>query len=607
MPNRLQSDVSAHPARLIWTFLRRYGRPYRRYYALGIVALVATNAIAILIPRQFETAIDILHGAAPGVDVSVIEPALNIVFMALALVVIRTLSRVLFFNPGRAIERDLRNDIFRWYLSQRMEWYRGRNTGDLITRATHDVLAVRALVGYAFLQAANMIILLSLVLSQMISISPVVTAYAVLPLAIGMIVLRIAIARLLVLSREALTQLGLMEQQVLEGLKGVRIVRDFGASSLVQQRFDTINDELLAIRLKITRIAAFLLPIIRVAGQVAIGILLCWGAFLVRTEDLPAGEIAAYIAYLSMLIGVLFSAGWMLNALQRGLVSLRRIVAVMPLDAPLEQPATTPQPNIEPDLPATIRAENLCLRLDDHSILEDISFQVKEGQHLGILGTVGSGKTSLANILSGLLAPTSGSVDIAGLNLDSAQPEQIWKRVRLVPDVPFLFTRTLAENVGFSSPPEDLDREKIRRSLHIAGFDVQAEGLSNGLDTLVGEKGIALSGGQKQRITLARALYDPGDILILDDVLSAVDHRAEQHILTHLHEWRDAAKRPCTLINISNRVSALQDADHVLVLHQGRIEESGPPAELLKGDGLFARTYRLQAAQQQTKDEEGPS
>ncbi|MBR57830.1 MAG: hypothetical protein CMH54_07200 [Myxococcales bacterium] len=604
MPDTHPSDVSVHPARLIWTFLRRYGKPYRLYYALGFVALFATNAIAILIPRQFEAAVDILHGAAPGVTVSVTEPVLNILVLALALVVIRTLSRVLFFNPGRAIERDLRNDIFRWYLGQKMEWYQGRNTGDLITRATHDVLAVRALVGYAFLQAANMVILLSLVLSQMVSISPVVTAYAVLPLAIGMIVLRLAISRLLVLSREALTQLGLMEQQVLEGLKGVRIVRDFGASSLVHDRFETINNELLTIRLKITRIAAFLLPIIRVAGHIAIGILLCWGAFLVRSEELPAGEIAAYIAYLSMLIGVLFSAGWMLNALQRGLVSLRRIVAVMPLDVPLEHPNQASDP-VDEELPGSVRIDGLCLQRDEHSILKDISFHLKEGQHLGILGTVGSGKTSLANILSGLLAPTSGTVEIGGGRLDSAHPERIWKRVRLVPDVPFLFTRTLAENVGFSSPPEDLDREKIRRSLYIAGFDVNAEGLSEGLDTLVGEKGIALSGGQKQRITLARALYDPGEILILDDVLSAVDHRAEQNILTRLHEWRSST--PCTLINISNRVSALQDADHVLVLHQGRIEESGTPAELLKNDGLYARTYRLQAALQKSQDEEGTS
>ncbi len=305
-----------------------------------------------------------------------------------------------------------------------------------------------------------------------------------------------------------------------------------------------------------------------------------------------------------MLIGVLFSAGWMLNALQRGLVSLRRIVAVMPLDVPLEHPNQASDP-VDEELPGSVRIDGLCLQRDEHSILKDISFHLKEGQHLGILGTVGSGKTSLANILSGLLAPTSGTVEIGGGRLDSAHPERIWKRVRLVPDVPFLFTRTLAENVGFSSPPEDLDREKIRRSLYIAGFDVNAEGLSEGLDTLVGEKGIALSGGQKQRITLARALYDPGEILILDDVLSAVDHRAEQNILTRLHEWRSST--PCTLINISNRVSALQDADHVLVLHQGRIEESGTPAELLKNDGLYARTYRLQAALQKSQDEEGTS
>ncbi len=583
--------------------MRHYTRPYRVYYFLGLIALLLTNGIAVWIPKEIEAGIDAYTaGDMPGVWV----PVWHIMALAALLVFIRTASRALFFNPGRAIERNLRNDLFAFYLERPERWYSGRSTGDLMSRASHDVLAVRALVGFAFLQLANMAIILVMIAYQMLSISVGVTFFAALPLALGLLILKRAIRSLVVLNRESQLRLAGLEQQVLEALKGVRVMREFGAARLLFAEFEKKNRELLQVRLKMCWIASFQLPAIRVVGQVAVGILLIWASRMVGAEKLSVGEIAAYIAYIAMLVGVLFSAGWMLNSLQRGMVSLRRIDEVMPLkesgrnfdasDANPEGSISGTQVLKLGNEPISIHADSIRLVRGERVILDEISLSAQPGQHIGVLGTVGSGKSSLVRVLSGAEPYESGSLSLNGVPAEEYALPSVRGSIRVVPDIPFLFTRTLEENVGLIHPPDEVIREAVERALWVACFDPHEEGLSDGVETLVGEKGISLSGGQKQRITLARALYAGGRVLILDDILSAVDHHTEREILRRLMDWRSAEGKETTLINISNRVSALASADEILVLHEGVICERGTPKELAEMGGLFARTLALQNA-----------
>jgi ATP-binding cassette subfamily B protein len=571
------------------------------YYALGVLCLVLTNSVAVWIPREIERGIDLLQDAQiNGPTTALNGPIRTILILGAVLIVIRTLSRILFFIPGRAIERDLRNDLFRWYLSRPIEWFQDRTSGDLIARSSYDVLAVRALMGYGFLQLTNMVILLALIISQMVALSPTVTIFAILPLGIGLAVLRFAIKKLFALNRDGMLRLADMEQKVLEGLKGVRVVRDFGARALVEGSFNQQNQELLDLRLKMSRLMAFYLPIIRLAGHLAIGTLLIFAA--TQARYLTVGEIAAYIAYLTMLVSILFSTGWMLNSFQRGLISLQRIDEVMPLtsttrnlNGPMGRTTNLKKGHV------SLRVSGLMFQRDNRNILNDINLEVDPGQHIGILGTVASGKSTLARILSGLEEIETGSVDwdhnlFRILSPPFGADGSLPCRIRLVPDVPFLFTRSIQDNVAFEDAPEDIDADRVREALRLACFDLNGEGLKDGVDTLVGEKGIALSGGQKQRITLARALYSQPDVLILDDVLSAVDHQTEQKILQRLSEWRRGEGKNGVLINISNRVSALAEADKVIVLHEGQIVERGTPEELAQSDGLYARTLLLQRA-----------
>ena len=584
-------------------FLSRYARRYAYLYALGIICLLATNSIAVWIPREIERGINRLQDAHAGLPYeSLTAPVVTIFILGALLVLIRTLSRILFFIPGRAIERDLRNDLFRWYVSRPIHWFESQKTGDLISRSSYDVLAVRALVGYGFLQLSNMVILLVLIVAQMITLSATVTLFAILPLALGMIILRVAIKKLFTLSYEAQERLASMEQRVLEGLKGVRVVRDFGANALVAHGFDEQNDALLKLRIRIARITSFYLPCVRLAGHLAIGTLLIFAATL--AQHLTVGEIAAYIAYLTMLVALLFSTGWMLNSFQRGMISLNRIDSVMPmsevsgLDKNQGQSGTKRAQN-----GFSLHVNDVDFEREGRLVLNKINLSAEPGQQIGILGTVASGKSTLARILAGLEIHEHGQVILRHSQAQANADEDIVAETRLVPDVPFLFTRSILENVAFDDKPESVDEDRAKEALEIACFDPLDEGLKDGIHTLVGEKGIALSGGQKQRITLARAIYSNPDVLILDDVLSAVDHQTERTMLSRLAKWREGPGKQCIIINISNRVSALTSADQIFVLHQGEIVERGTPSALKNSDGLYARTLQLQSVDQGTGED----
>jgi ATP-binding cassette subfamily B protein len=582
---------------LLSTFFWRYARPYAVYYLLGIVALLVTNGIAVWIPHEIESAINYLNSTGSVADSNVWEPVRNIIALALILAVVRTASRALFFNPGRAIERNVANDMFSFYMTRSEQWHQNHSSGDLIARATHDVLNLRGMTGYGFLQFTNIILLVAMILSQMISMSPLLTLYALLPLLLGILVLRLSIRYLMRLVRQSQIELAEVEQRVLEGLKGVRLVRDFGAQKLIVDGFEEGNQNLLKLRERMASIVAFHLPLVYVSGHIAIGVLLLWVANQAGEHSLNIGEIAAYIAYLTMLTAVLVQTGWMMNVVQRGLVSLRRINEIMPLHESHDEPPVESFDPMEIGDPSQgLRLDSLSVDLDENSILKDISLSARPGQHIGILGTVGSGKSTLAAVMTGQLRNFDGKGTLHGVPLEELTVEAIGSAVRLVPDLPFLFTQQLDENVAFNEQQGTIDSEKVRAALAVASFNPDEENLTRGIETLVGEKGIALSGGQKQRITLARAIYAGGTILILDDVLSAVDHKTEHIILERLERWRRSDGNDIALINISNRVSALEGADEVIVLDKGQIIERGTPEELAKGTGLYATTRNLQRA-----------
>ena len=590
---------------LLFTFFRRYARPYWGHYALGVIALLLTNGIAVWIPHEIESAINTINpeGAVEGASVWI--PVRNIFILGLVLVFVRTASRSLFFNPGRAIERNLANDMFSYYMTRSERWHQNHSSGDLIARATHDVLNLRGMTGYGLLQFTNIVMLVVMILIQMVSMSPLLTLYALLPLMLGIFVLRISIKRLMKLIQKSQVELATVEQRVLEGFKGVRLVRDFGAQNLIVDNFESGNQRLLKLRERMAAIVAFHLPLVYVSGHIAIGVLLLWVANQANEASLNIGEIAAYIAYLTMLTAILVQTGWMMNVVQRGLVSLRRVHEIMPLDQ--EHPEPPPETYEPQDIGTPqegLFVESLSLELDGHKILQNITLTAKPGQHIGILGTVGSGKSTLAAILTGQQRDYEGKAFLHGLPLEDLTIEAIGSAVRLVPDLPFLFTQQLDENVAFNEERDVIDSEKVREALAIASFNPDEENLTRGIQTLVGEKGIALSGGQKQRITLARAIYAGGTVLVLDDVLSAVDHKTEHTILKRLDDWRRADGKQVALINISNRVSALENADEIIVLDGGKIVERGAPSALAQGNGLYATTRELQRAMSDQDEEE---
>ncbi len=583
------------PARvLLPAFFARYARRYLRVYALGLLMLLATNGLTVAIPRMIKEVFDELAG---GRDMSTVHAfALLISCAAVTVIVVRTLSRVLFFNPGRTIEFRLRNDMLGQLLAMSGTWYRGQGTGDLVSRAANDATYVRALVGFSLLMLLNLVMATSFTLWQMLEINALLTLYCVLPLAVSVWLLRFGIRRLFDAMRAGQRELGQLSEHILETLGGVAVIQGAVAESSFQRRFDVHNDRYTAINLQVTALRCFLLPLAAMVGNVCIFILLFVGGRLAVQGEMSIGDLAAYASYVTMLAGALTAAGWLLNGLQRGYVGLQRCWDVVQLAGD--------RPTGRARLPST--GEGLRLQVQgltysypdaaagDSPALAHIHIDVPAGGVLGIYGPVGSGKTTLIDLLTGLLPPPEGAVLLDGLDVRDLAPDSLWEAVAVAPQQAFLFSRSLRDNVAFVDRKADIDDKRVWAALDKALLGDEVRRLPDRLDTVVGERGLTLSGGQRQRAQLARAMYRGYRLLLLDDVLSAVDHDTEERLLDTIRSEIDRDGGGHTAVIVSSRLSALADADEILVLDAGRIVERGTHAALIAAEGAYARVWAVQ-------------
>jgi len=570
--------------------LRVYGLRHSASYLGGGAALFLTNLLSVEIPVQIGAAIDQGAGSA-GPHI------LAVAGMGVGVIAVRTLSRVLIFNPGRDVERDLRADLFRFLLRQQPTAYATRTTGDLISRATNDITYVRALVGYGLMAALNVVMAVGLTGWKMLSLSPLLTLAAVAPVLVGLVVVRWGIGEIHRLSRQSAEQLGALSEHVLSSFQGVATIQGFVAERAFLQRFDDSAEALFATRMRSSMVGSLAFPALALAGSVSVFMVLYVGGPLAVRGDLSVGEVAAFTTLLGVLLPPLRSLGWMLSVLQTGIASLIRIFEV--LDTPIDRPeGAQPQP-IAAGAPG-FSLHNLSFAYPDapdHPVLEGISVEIPPGSVVGVFGQTGSGKSTLLRLLSRLYNPPEGAVTLLGRDGSRRDLRSVdldaWRgRLAMAPQRPFLFSDTIRENVALTDP---IDEASVQRAVDIAALGPDLAALSGGLDTVVGERGVMLSGGQRQRVALARALSRPADLVLLDDVLSAVDHHTEARLVETLSALADSDGGRPTQVIVSHRVSAIRHADIVLVLHQGRLVDQGRPAELLARPGPF-----LEAALAQT-------
>ncbi len=577
--------------RRLWAYLRRY----RTRYLVGGFCLFATATLAMSVPLLLKRAIDGIGAGAPLAHVSAL--ALAIVGIALVQGVARTFSRALIFNVGRDVEYDLRNDLFAHLQRLPLAYYQQQHTGDLMSRLVNDVTAVRMLLGPGILNLVNTPLYYVYGVAIMLSLDARLTLVALLPYPIVLAIVKHFSRRLMEATLRVQEGLADLSSVVQENLSGIHVVRAYTCEATEIGRFAALNAEFKRSSMDLARLRGQILPVMRTAVSLGTLAVLWYGGLRVSAGRLSLGDLVAFIGYLNLLAWPTMALGWMLSLLQRGRAAMSRLEHVF---------GTTPTIGTAPEAIAlpVVRGEvefrdvEFAYRTpaNGHRVLEGISFRVAPGQKLALVGRTGAGKSTIVSLLPRLFDVTGGQILLDGIDIRALPLPQLRQAIGFVPQDPFLFSRSVRDNVRFGR--DDADEAVVRWAARQAGVAEDVEAFPRGYDTIVGERGITLSGGQKQRLTLARALLVEPRILVLDDALSSVDTRTERAILGALRELM----RTRTSIVIAHRISTIQDADLIAVVDDGRIVELGDHAALVARDGLYADMLRQQRLEEEIAD-----
>jgi len=578
--------------RSLLPYLNRYRWPY----LTGLALVVVSNFFATLGPRFIQHGIDALQGA--GQFHAVQRAVLLLLAVALIGGVARYGMRELLNSGSRRVETDLRDQLYLHLQRMAAEFYDRYPTGDVMARTTNDLLAVRMVAGPALMYLVDTTIRALLVAPVMMGISPRLTALALLPL-LGLPVAMVSLGRV-IHQRSQLIQAQFSEltSHAHENLSGVRVVRSYRQERAEIEHFRELSQEYLDRNLSLAQVQGAFFPLLMLLGGLSGVVVLYVGGRLVIAGSVSVGEFVAFGVYLGMLIWPMIALGWAVNLVQRGAASMGRINQLF-----REPPAIT-SPESPVSLPPAGRARSLEFRNVWFSypgarergwVLQDISFRVEPGASLAIVGSTGSGKSTLVDLIVRTYDPDRGSVLIDGVDIRQLSLTELRYAVGFVPQETFLFGETLRRNILLGAP----DDGRLARVAEIAQLTEALPSLPQGYDTLIGERGINLSGGQKQRAAIARALAQDPPIFVLDDALSAVDAHTEARILAGL---RDALVGRTSII-VSHRLAAVRDADWILVLDGGRIVEQGTHRELLAAGGRYWELLRRQQMEEELEVE----
>ncbi|PCI12032.1 MAG: ABC transporter [Flavobacteriaceae bacterium] len=572
--------------------VNKYFAKYKYRYSIGVIILVISNTLKLQIPDLIKNSINVSDEFVNGLitDKSIVtsELLLNVLLIVGAAVlsgVLTYITRQKIIVTSRLVEFDLKNEIYAQYQKLSLNFYKKNRTGDLMNRISEDVSKVRMYFGPAVMYSLNTLVSIVVTLILMLRTDVALTLYTLLPLPI-LSVLIYYLSRLIhqktTIVQEYLSKLTTSAQ---ETFSGIRIIKSYAIEPVTTKDFEDLAESSKQKNIDLYKVQAFFFPVMILLIGISNLIVIYVGGLRYIDGFITLGDIAKFILYVNILTWPVAVLGWMTSIVQQAEASQNRINEFLK-----EEPEIKNNTDSKSIISGDINFKNVSFTYDDTNItaLKNVSFELKQGKTLAILGMTGSGKSTIINLVARLYDTADGSITIGNKNITELNLDNLRQSIGFVPQDAFLFSDTIENNILFGD--ENATPEMVVQAAKDAYIDHNISEFKEGYKTFVGERGVTLSGGQKQRVSIARALIKNPEILILDDCLSAVDTETEEIILNNL----ERVNKNRTTIIVSHRVSSIKHADSIIILDKGKIIQQGTHAELSEIEGFYKDLYEQQ-------------
>lgn len=566
--------------------LKWFFKENRKRYTVALILLMVTNILVVIPPWLIGQAIDSIY--TQTLTARLLSLFIGTMFL---IMIFNYASNYVWqyqlFGGAYVIERQLRGKLMHHFLKMTPTFYEKNKTGDLMARSTNDLRAISETAGFGIMTLVDSTLyLMTLILTMGFIVSWKLTLVAILPLPILAFIMQVLGKKIHERYMTAQQAFGDLNDNVLEAVAGVRVVRAYVQERASEKGFSDMTEDVYQKNMHVEKIDALFMPISKVLTGLTYMLGLGYGAYLVSIGDMTLGNLVTFNVYLGMIVWPMFAIGELINVLQRGNASLDRVTETLDYEEDVKDP-THPVSVEQPD---SVGFQHVTFTYPtSHSVnLDAIKLHLKRGDTLGIVGKTGSGKTTFVKQLLREYPSGEGEIVFSGVPMESMTKDQVRDWIGYVPQDHVLFSRSVRDNILFGRP--DATEADIAETIRLSYFEKDLEMLPEGLETLVGEKGVALSGGQKQRISIARALVKNPEILILDDSLSAVDAKTEAKIIENIQTERSGK----TTIITTHRLSAIAHADWIIVLDDGRVIEEGTHEGLLGMNGWYKEQFDRQ-------------